>query len=46
MGPWPWYILAGAAFGLAVFGVLAALSRVGGVRDSDARPRDSTGWHG
>jgi hypothetical integral membrane protein (TIGR02206 family) len=50
MGPWPWYILAGAAFGLAVFGVLAALARVGGVRDSDAtrrpawspRPRDAS----
>ena len=35
MGPWPWYILAGAAFGLAVFAALAALARVGGVRDSD-----------
>ena len=50
MGPWPWYILAGAAFGLAVFGVLAALARVGGVGDSDAtrrpawspRPRDAS----
>jgi hypothetical integral membrane protein (TIGR02206 family) len=50
MGPWPWYILAGAAFGLAVFGALAALARVGGVSDSDAtrrpawspRPRDAS----
>jgi hypothetical integral membrane protein (TIGR02206 family) len=50
MGPWPWYILAGAAFGLAVFAALAALARVGGVRDSDAtrrpawspRPRDAS----
>jgi hypothetical protein len=50
MGPWPWYILAGAAFGLAVFGVLAALARVGGVTDSDTtrrpawspRPRDAS----
>jgi hypothetical protein len=29
MGPWPWDILGRAAFGLAVFGVLAALARVG-----------------
>ena len=46
MGPWPWYILAGAAFGLAVFGALAALARVAGVSDSDAawspRPRDAS----
>jgi hypothetical integral membrane protein (TIGR02206 family) len=28
MGPWPWYILAGAAFGLAVFAALAAVARV------------------
>jgi hypothetical integral membrane protein (TIGR02206 family) len=50
MGPWPWYILGGAAFGLAVFGVLTALARVGGVKDSDAtrrpawspRPRDAS----
>ena len=28
MGPWPWYILAGAAFGLAVFTALAVLARV------------------
>jgi hypothetical integral membrane protein (TIGR02206 family) len=34
MGPWPWYVLAGAAFGLAVFTALAALSRLGGVRHS------------
>jgi hypothetical integral membrane protein (TIGR02206 family) len=34
MGPWPVYIAAGAAFGLAVFGALAALAR--GVRDSGA----------
>jgi hypothetical integral membrane protein (TIGR02206 family) len=39
MGPWPWYIFAGAAFGLAVFAALAALARVGGVRDSDATRR-------
>jgi hypothetical protein len=32
-------ILAGAAFGLAVFAALAALARVGGVRDSDATRR-------
>jgi hypothetical integral membrane protein (TIGR02206 family) len=29
MGPWPAYILAGAAFGLAVFGALAALADLG-----------------
>ena len=28
MGPWPWYIVAGAAFGLIVFGVLAALAEL------------------
>jgi hypothetical integral membrane protein (TIGR02206 family) len=28
MGPWPWYILAGAAFGLAVFTALAALAQL------------------
>jgi hypothetical integral membrane protein (TIGR02206 family) len=28
MGPWPAYIFAGAAFGLVVFGVLAALARL------------------
>jgi hypothetical integral membrane protein (TIGR02206 family) len=28
MGPWPWYIVAGAAFGLAVFGALAALAQL------------------
>jgi hypothetical integral membrane protein (TIGR02206 family) len=28
MGPWPWYILAGAGFGLAVFGALAALAEL------------------
>jgi hypothetical protein len=26
MGPWPAYIFAGAAFGLVVFGALAALA--------------------
>ena len=36
MGAWPWYILAGAAFGLAVFTALAALARLAGVRDSYA----------
>ena len=30
MGAWPWYILAGAAFGLAVFTALAALARLSG----------------
>jgi hypothetical integral membrane protein (TIGR02206 family) len=29
MGPWPWYILAGAAFGLVVFAALTALARLG-----------------
>jgi uncharacterized membrane protein YwaF len=34
MGPWPWYIASGAAFGLALFAVLqAAAPRV---RDSGA----------
>jgi hypothetical integral membrane protein (TIGR02206 family) len=28
MGPWPWYILAGAAFGLVVFTALAALAKL------------------
>jgi hypothetical integral membrane protein (TIGR02206 family) len=28
MGAWPWYIVAGAAFGLAVFAALAALARL------------------
>ena len=28
MGPWPWYILAGAAFGLAAFSALAALAKL------------------
>jgi hypothetical integral membrane protein (TIGR02206 family) len=37
MGPWPLYIAAGAAFGLAVFAALAAAAR--GVRDSDAARR-------
>jgi hypothetical integral membrane protein (TIGR02206 family) len=28
MGPWPWYILAGAVLGLAMFGALEALARL------------------
>ena len=29
MGPWPWYVLGGAAFGLAVFAALSVLARLG-----------------
>lgn len=36
MGPWPWYIVAGAAFGLALFAVLAALARTARLPHSDA----------
>jgi hypothetical integral membrane protein (TIGR02206 family) len=36
MGPWPWYIVAGAAFGLALFAALAALARTARLPHSDA----------
>jgi hypothetical integral membrane protein (TIGR02206 family) len=35
MGPWPWYIVAGAAFGLVVFAALAALAAL------DRRPTEA-----
>ena len=38
MGPWPWYIVSGAAFGLAVFLALAALAR-GWLGRPRVRPR-------
>jgi hypothetical integral membrane protein (TIGR02206 family) len=38
MGAWPWYILAGAAFGLAVFAALAALARLSGPSSPPSSP--------
>jgi hypothetical integral membrane protein (TIGR02206 family) len=38
MGAWPWYILAGAAFGLAVFATLAALARLSGPSSPPSSP--------
>lgn len=38
MGPWPWYILAGAGVGLLLFAALQALANVLGARDPMAAP--------
>jgi hypothetical integral membrane protein (TIGR02206 family) len=39
MGPWPWYILAGAGVGLVLFAVLQALTNFLAARDAIAVPR-------
>jgi hypothetical integral membrane protein (TIGR02206 family) len=39
MGAWPWYILAGAAFGLAAFNALAALAKLSALPSSPPSSR-------